>query len=60
LIVFILLLFILLIYPSVAIFVFAMVYLVWGIIENIYLFVNREKLKQTEQEIKEEFQNPKF
>ncbi|MBI4687214.1 MAG: CDP-diacylglycerol--serine O-phosphatidyltransferase [Nitrospirae bacterium] len=43
LIVFVLLLFILLIHPSVAIFIFAMAYLVWGIIENIYLLIRRKK-----------------
>ncbi|MBI4654277.1 MAG: CDP-diacylglycerol--serine O-phosphatidyltransferase [Nitrospirae bacterium] len=59
LIVFVLVLFILFIHPSVAIFIFAMGYLTWGIIENIYLFVNRGKLRQVEQETKEEFQNPK-
>ncbi|MBZ0157731.1 MAG: CDP-diacylglycerol--serine O-phosphatidyltransferase [Alphaproteobacteria bacterium] len=49
LIVFVLILFFLLIHPSTAIFVFAMTYLTWGIIENIFLFVRRMRLKHTEQ-----------
>ncbi|MEW6116273.1 MAG: CDP-diacylglycerol--serine O-phosphatidyltransferase [Nitrospirota bacterium] len=48
LVIFVLVLFVLLIHPSTAIFVFAMIYLTWGIIENIYLFMNRKKIKQTE------------
>jgi len=42
LIVFVMLLFVMLIYPSTAIFIFAMTYLGWGIIENIILFVKEQ------------------
>lgn len=48
LIVFVLVLFFLLIHPSTAIFIFAMAYLFWGIIENIYLFVRHKRQKQAE------------
>ncbi len=48
LIVFVLILFILLIHPSTAIFIFAMAYLVWGIIENVYLLVRNKRQKQEE------------
>lgn len=48
LIVFVILLFILYIYHSTAIFIFAMFYLVWGIIENIYLFIKRKRSIQEE------------
>jgi CDP-diacylglycerol--serine O-phosphatidyltransferase len=50
LIVFVLVLFVLLIHPSTAIFVFAMAYLVWGIIENILLFIRKRRQKREEQE----------
>ncbi len=46
LIVFVLVLFVLFIHPSTAIFVFAMLYLVWGIIENIYLLIKRYRNRQ--------------
>lgn len=49
LIVFVLILFFLLIHPSTAIFIFAMTYLMWGIIENIFLLVRRMRLKHVEQ-----------
>jgi len=42
LVVFVLILFVLLIHPSTAIFIFAMFYFVWGIIENIYLFFRKK------------------
>lgn len=48
LIVFVLVLFVLLIHPSIAIFVFAMAYLFWGIIENIFLLIKRRELRQAE------------
>lgn len=50
LIVFVLVLFFLLIHPSTAIFIFAMAYLFWGIIENIYLSIKKRRLKQIEQQ----------
>jgi CDP-diacylglycerol--serine O-phosphatidyltransferase len=46
LIVFVMILFVMLIHPSTAIFVFAMVYLFWGIIENIILLVRKQRQKQ--------------
>jgi CDP-diacylglycerol--serine O-phosphatidyltransferase len=46
LIVFVMILFVMLIHPSTAIFVFAMVYLFWGIIENSILFVRKQRQKQ--------------
>ena len=46
LIVFVMILFVMLIHPSTAIFVFAMVYLFWGIIENIILLVRKQREKQ--------------
>ncbi len=48
LIVFVLILFILFVHPSTAIFIFAMAYLVWGIIENIHLFIKRKKARLLE------------
>ncbi len=50
LIVFVLVLFVLLIHPSTAIFIFAMAYLLWGIIENAFLLIKRRKLKHSEQD----------
>ncbi len=50
LIVFVIVLFVLLVHPSTAIFIFAMVYLVWGIIENIYLLFRRRRLEQIQHE----------
>lgn len=44
LIVFVLILFVLLIHPSTAIFVFAMAYFLWGLIENTYLLLRRKNL----------------
>lgn len=49
LIVFVLILFIMLIHPSTAIFIFAMSYLLWGIIENSVLFMRKRRLKKKEQ-----------
>jgi CDP-diacylglycerol--serine O-phosphatidyltransferase len=46
LIVFVMILFVMLIHPSTAIFVFAMLYLFWGIIENIILLVKKRREKQ--------------
>jgi len=46
LIVFVLFLFLLLMHPSTAIFIFAMTYLFWGIIENIFLFLRKRKERQ--------------
>lgn len=46
LIVFVMLLFVMLIHPSTAIFVFAMTYLFWGIIENIIIFVRKQRQKR--------------
>lgn len=51
LIVFVLVLFVMLVHPSTAIFIFAMAYLFWGIIENTYLFIRKRRLKNTEQEV---------
>jgi CDP-diacylglycerol--serine O-phosphatidyltransferase len=51
LIAFVLVLFFLLIQPSTSIFVFAMAYLLWGIIENMVLLMNRRKRKQMQQTI---------
>lgn len=48
LIVFVLVLFVLFVHPPTAIFIFAMAYLIWGIIENAYLFLKRKKLKPAE------------
>lgn len=48
LVIFVLILFVLLIHPPTAIFVFAMSYLIWGIIENIYLVLKRGKMKHEE------------
>lgn len=50
LIVFVLVLFVILVHPSTAIFIFAMLYLFWGIIENIYLFVRQRRQKNHEKE----------
>jgi len=46
LIVFVLILFVMLIHPSTAIFVFAMAYLFWGIIENSILVLRKQRQKQ--------------
>ncbi|MCL5023471.1 MAG: CDP-diacylglycerol--serine O-phosphatidyltransferase [Nitrospirae bacterium] len=48
LIVFVLILFIIFVHPSTAIFIFAMVYLIWGIIENIHVMVKRKRAKALE------------
>lgn len=50
LIVFVLVLFVLFVHPPTAIFIFAMAYLLWGIIENTILLAKRRKLKQIEQQ----------
>lgn len=57
LVVFVLILFVLLIHPSTAIFIFAMIYLFSGIIENIYLFIRNRKVSQeivSDQNLKKE------
>lgn len=46
LIVFVIIMFIMFIHPSTAIFIFAMAYLFWGIIENSYLFIKRKQPKE--------------
>ena len=51
LVIFVLVLFMLLIHPSTAIFIFAMAYLIWGLIENVYLFMKRRRMKQAEQSV---------
>ena len=48
LIVFVIILFVLFVHPSTAIFVFAMVYLLWGIIENIFILLKRKKTQPEE------------
>jgi hypothetical protein len=48
LLLFVLILFILFIYPY-AVFIFAMAYLIWGIIENIFLFFRNRKIKREHQ-----------
>ncbi|GAB4490654.1 MAG: CDP-diacylglycerol--serine O-phosphatidyltransferase [Thermodesulfovibrionales bacterium] len=50
LIVFVLILFVMLIHASKAIFVFAMSYLLWGIIENIVLVFRRKRARQGQQD----------
>ncbi|HAM53076.1 MAG TPA: CDP-diacylglycerol--serine O-phosphatidyltransferase [Nitrospiraceae bacterium] len=45
LIVFVIILFVLFVHPAPAIFIFAMVYLFWGIIENGVLFIRKRRLK---------------
>lgn len=54
LIVFVLVLFVLFVHPPTAIFIFAMAYLLWGIIENAFLFAKRRKLKHLEQQVSSE------
>ncbi|HXX57368.1 MAG TPA: CDP-diacylglycerol--serine O-phosphatidyltransferase [Thermodesulfovibrionales bacterium] len=53
LIVFVMILFVLLIHPSTAIFIFAMGYLTWGIIENSILLIRRRRLKEKTEQIPE-------
>lgn len=48
LIVFVVILFVIFVHPSTAIFIFAMAYLVWGIIENGHLFIKRRRDKSQE------------
>lgn len=48
LVVFVMILFVLLIHPSTAIFIFAMTYLFWGLIENIYIIIKRKRSRQIE------------
>ena len=50
LIVFVIILFVLFVHPSTAIFIFAMAYLVWGIIENGYLLVKKRRAKSLERQ----------
>ncbi len=50
LIVFVLMLFVLLIHASTAIFVFAMAYLLWGIIENVMLLLRKKQDKQDDEQ----------
>lgn len=54
LIVFVLILFVMLTHPSTALFVFAMIYLFWGIIENIYLFMKKRKNPETSEAVVQE------
>ena len=49
LILFVLVLFIMLIHPSTAIFIFSMLYLVWGLVENVFLFFKRRRMKHADQ-----------
>jgi CDP-diacylglycerol--serine O-phosphatidyltransferase len=49
LIVFVIILFFLFVHTQTAIFIFAMVYLFWGIIENIILFIRKRRLRETKQ-----------
>jgi CDP-diacylglycerol--serine O-phosphatidyltransferase len=49
LVVFVLMLFFLLIHSSTAMFVFAMTYLFWGIIENIILVIRKYRVRQPDQ-----------
>lgn len=51
LVVFVLVLFVLFIHPQKTIFIFAMLYIIWGIIENIYLLIKRRKIKQAGQQL---------
>jgi CDP-diacylglycerol--serine O-phosphatidyltransferase len=51
LVIFVLVLFVLLIHPSTAIFIFSTAYLIWGLIENMYLFLKRRRMKQSEQSV---------
>ncbi|HMK60257.1 MAG TPA: CDP-diacylglycerol--serine O-phosphatidyltransferase [Dissulfurispiraceae bacterium] len=46
LILFVLVLFVLLIHPSTAIFIFAMAYLILGLVENIYMLLKRRRMKK--------------
>ncbi|MCE5312354.1 MAG: CDP-diacylglycerol--serine O-phosphatidyltransferase [Nitrospiraceae bacterium] len=48
LLLFVLVLFVLFIYPY-AVFIFVMAYLIWGIIENIYLFFRNRKIRREHQ-----------
>ncbi len=48
LIVFVLILFVLFVHPSTAIFIFAMSYLAWGIIENVHLMIKRKRARLLE------------
>jgi phosphatidylserine synthase len=50
LIVFVIILFVLFVHPSTAIFIFAMAYLVWGIIENGYLLIKKMRVKSLERQ----------
>ncbi len=54
LIVFVMLLFVMLIHPSTAIFVFAMIYLFWGIIENSILLVRKGRHKKDQRQEQQE------
>jgi len=54
LILFVIILFILLAYTRTAVFVFAMSYLVWGLIENAYLMIKRKKIKLSEKKLAKE------
>ncbi len=51
LIVFVLILFVLFVHPSTAIFIFAMAYLVWGIMESIITMARKRKARLLEQRI---------
>jgi len=49
LIVFVLILFVIFVHPSTAIFIFAMAYLAWGIIENVHFMIKRKKARLLEE-----------
>jgi CDP-diacylglycerol--serine O-phosphatidyltransferase len=44
---FVTLIFITLVHPPIALFAFAMLYLLWGIIENTYIFYKKRRIKET-------------
>ncbi|MBI3591922.1 MAG: CDP-diacylglycerol--serine O-phosphatidyltransferase [Nitrospirae bacterium] len=50
LVIFVLILFVMLIHPSTAMFIFAMAYLTWGIIENIFLLLKKRRSAHMEQQ----------
>lgn len=54
LIVFVMILFVLFIHTSTAIFIFAMIYLFWGIIENIIIFLRTKRIKQETSELSQD------
>lgn len=54
LIVFVMILFVLFVHTSTAIFIFAMIYLFWGIIENIIIFLRKRRIKQETSELSQD------